>query len=244
MAEDGLMRLHPFVIGVLMSVLLAPAWAAQPEGAYLDGGKSTVGVILLHGRHGGRGSAESEVVNPLRIALHDRLGVHTLSLEYPQTAGSRSAQDEAANFPAAYQRIDEAIAFLTGEKGVTRIYLMGHSLGTRITIGYLATHPVPALRGYIGVGIYGSGRCVDGAFDPLATLCNLETLLRNNPALPILDVVAMDNPKDVAFADGRSKLVSPTYRQVRIAGADHNFVRKEGEMLDAVTGWLKQQTRL
>jgi uncharacterized protein len=239
--------LRGLVIGVLLSALAASAWAAQPDGAYLDGGKSTVGVILLHGRFGGGGSAESPVVNPLRIALHDRLGIHTLSLNYPETAHSRSARDEADNFPAAYERITAAIAFLTGEKGVTRIYLMGHSLGTRITISYLATHPVPALRGYIGVGIYGGGRCEGGGTpDPLATLCNLKMLLDKNPTLPILDVVAMQNQKDVGFADGRSKLVSATYKQLRIDGADHDFQLKEqeSEMVDAVTAWVKQQSGL
>lgn len=231
------------MVAALMSMLATSTWAQQPAGAYLDGGTSTVGVILVHGRYRGLGSAESEVVNPLRIALHERLGVHTLSLDYPQTAGSRNAQDEVTNFPAAHQRIAQAISFLTHERGVTQIYLVGHSLGTRITISYLATNSVPSLRGYIGIGIYGGG-CDGDTFDPLASLCNLKTIRRKDPNLPILDVVAMSNPKDVRFADERQKLVSPTYQQVRIRGADHNFRRKQDDMLDVVTAWVKAQSEL
>lgn len=228
-----------FVYGI--SMLASIAWAEQPDGAYLDGGSSKVGVILVHGRFGGHGNARSPVVNPLRIAIHERLGFHTLSLEYPQSRRSRSGTDEAGNFPAAYQRLDSAIAFLTKEKGVTQIYVMGHSLGTRITISYLADHPVPALRGYIGVGVYGGGRCGEGVASPLDSLCNLKTILRQKPDLPVIDVVAMGDETDVRFANGRSALVSPTYQQVRVEGADHLFRANEDEMVNAVVDWLKRQ---
>lgn len=237
------MRFLRLFIGALICALPASAWPLPPQGAYLDGGKSAIGVILVHGRYRGRGSAESEVVNPLRIALHDRLDVHTVSLEYPQTEGSRDAEDEAANFPAAFERIAAAAEFLTREQGVTRIYLMGHSLGARITIAYLATHTMPGLRGYIGIGIRGGG-CEGDAFDPLATFCNLKTVLRNDLALPILDMVAAADAKEVRFADLRQRLLSPTYRQIRIEGADHNFRRAESVMVDDVTAWVKQQAGL
>ena len=229
------------VFGCGISMLASIAWAEQPEGEYLDGGSSKVGVILVHGRFGGRGDAKSPVVNPLRIAIHKRLGYHTLSITYPQSGRSSSVADEVGNFPAAYQRLNSAIAFLTKEKGVTQIYVMGHSLGTRITTSYLANHSVPDLRGYIGVGIYGGGKCEEGEADPLNSLCNLKAILRNNPNLPVLDVVAMGDEKDVRFANGRTKLVSLTYRQVRIEDADHRFVRKEDEMVNIVVDWLKQQ---
>jgi pimeloyl-ACP methyl ester carboxylesterase len=236
-----LSRAASIVFGCALSILASTAWAEQPDGEYLDGGSSKVGVILVHGRFGGRGDAKSPVVNPLRIAIHKHLGFHTLSITYPQSGRSRSAADEAGNFPAAYQRLDSAIAFLTKEKGVTQIYVMGHSLGTRITISYLANKSVPDLRGYIGVGIYGGGKCEEGDANPLNTLCNLKTILRNNPNFPVIDVVAMSDEKDVHFANGRTILVSPAYRQVRIEDADHLFRRKEDDMVNTVVDWLKQQ---
>ena len=244
------MHVHRLAVAAFLALFSANAWvtgawADQPEGEYLDGGKSTVGVILVHGRFSGRGGPDSPVVGPLRKALHDRLGVHTLSIDYPQTRGSRSASDEEGNFPAAHERVAQAIQFLTQEKGVTQIYLMGHSLGTRITISYMAANKdIPSLRGYIGVGIYGAGQCQDADYDPLATFCNLKTVLARNPAFPVLDVVAMDTSDDVRYAERRSELVSATYQQVRIDGADHDFKHKESDMLDTVTDWLKKQTEL
>jgi pimeloyl-ACP methyl ester carboxylesterase len=223
------------------AMLAGAARADPPDGAYLDGGTSKVGVILLHGRFGGAGDAKSLVVNPLRIAIHERLGFHTLSLNYPQSGRSRRGADELGNFEAAWQRIDAAIAFLTREKGVTQVYLMGHSLGTRITISYLAGKSVPELRGYIGVGIYGGGQCEEGAISPLESRCNLKTILKGRPDLPVIDVVAMADEKDVHFADGRSPLVSATYRQVRLEGADHKFFRREDDMVGVVVDWLKLQ---
>ena len=229
-------------LAVALAAWAAPVRAGPPDGEYLDGGTSKVGVILVHGRFGGRGDARSPVVNPLRIALHKRLGVHTLSIEYPQSGRSRSAADEEANFPAAYERLDAAIRFLAAEKGATRIYVMGHSLGTRITTAYLARNAVPGLAGYIGVGVIGGTvGCQDREDDTLNTKCNLNAILQKVPALPILDVVADAEPNDVRFANRRTDLVSPTYKQVRVAGADHRFLSKEGEMLDIVTAWLKEQ---
>jgi len=52
----------------------------MPSNAYLDGGQSTVGVILCHGR----GEYPTwRVVNPLRKGIHKQLGYHTLSLQMP-----------------------------------------------------------------------------------------------------------------------------------------------------------------
>jgi pimeloyl-ACP methyl ester carboxylesterase len=116
---------------------------------------------------------------------------------------------------------------------------MGHSLGTQITISYLTENPVQGLRGYIGVGIYGGGDCQDGVANPLNSFCNMKTVLTNYPNLPVLDVVAMGDETDVSFADERNELVSPTYRQARVEGADHLFRRKENDMVNTVVDWLK-----
>jgi pimeloyl-ACP methyl ester carboxylesterase len=221
-------------------MLAGIAWAKQPDGAYLDGGSSKVGVILVHGRFAS-GNARSPVVNPLRIAIHQRLGFHTLSLDYPAPRTTKAAPEGVVNFPAAYQRLNSAITFLAKEKGVTQIYVMGHSLGTQITISYLARNPVRGLRGYIGVGIYGGGECQQGVANPLNSFCSMKTILRNNPDLTVIDVVAMDDATEVSFADERNELISPTYRQARIDGADHLFLRKESDMVNTVVAWLKQQ---
>lgn len=215
------------------------AGAKQPDGAYLDGGNSKVGVILVHGRFAT--GARSPVVNPLRIAIHERLGFHTLSLNYPAPRSTKSTPEGIVNFPAAYQRFNSAVRFLTKEKGVTQIYVMGHSLGTQITISYLAKNAVQGFRGYIGVAVYGGGECQIGVANPLNSFCNLKTILSKTPGLPVIDVVAMGDQTDVSFASERKELVSPTYRQVLIEGADHSFHIKEDDMVNVVVDWLKLQ---
>lgn len=233
--------LNRSVVALLACLLAGRAFAEQPDGKYLDGGTSKVGVILVHGRFGGQGDATSPVVNPLRIAINNQLGFHTLSINYPQRRGSRSAEDEVGEFPAAYSRLDAAMAFLARERGVEQIFVMGHSLGTRITTSYLARGMAPELRGYIGVGIYGDGACERE--NPLNSRCNLKAILEKNPALPVIDVVAMGDAVDVRFAKGRAPLASATYRQVPVDRADHQFLKKEGELVSVVIDWLKQQTR-
>ena len=59
--------------------------------------------------------------------------------------------------------------------------------------------------------------------------------------MPVIDVVAMDDETDVSFANERKELVSPTYRQVHIEGADHSFRRKEDDLVTIVVDWLKLQ---
>ena len=43
------------------------------------------------------------------------------------------------------------------KKKVERIYLMGHSMGSRMTTSYLATNPTAPIAGFIGVGIRNGG---------------------------------------------------------------------------------------
>ncbi len=235
-----LKRAALIVLGCAMSVLAGAASAKPPDGAYLDGRSSKVGVILVHGRLA-RGNARSPVVDPLRIAIHRQLGFHTLSLNYPEPRVSKSAPEGAVNFAAVYQRFNAAIAFLAKEKGVTQIYIMGHSLGTQLTTAYLAGNAMQGLRGYIGVAIYGGGECAKELANPFNSYCNLKTMLGKKPDLPVIDVIAMDDETDVGFADERAELVSPSYRQVRIEGADHLFRKQEKELVKAVIEWLKQQ---
>lgn len=58
-------------------------------------------------------------------------------------------------FPDAYKTIQAGIDYLTKEKGVKRIYLMGYSMGARMTSAFLADQPHPTVVGFIGVGVLG-----------------------------------------------------------------------------------------
>jgi dienelactone hydrolase len=213
-----------FVFGLLVS---GQVYAGKPSGsAYLDGGDSTFGMILCHGR----GHHPTwDVVDPLRKGVHEQLGYHTLSLQMP--AEKKNWKKYAADFPEAYDTIQQGIDYLRNEKGVTTIYLMGHSMGSRMATAFLANHPEAKIDGFIGVGIR------NGGDDPLNSNMNLRSV-----SIPVVDIYGDGGDgKDAKHAEYRSDMVSDRYEQIFIPGADHRFNGDEDEMVSAVVNWLKSQ---
>ena len=216
-------RLASVVLAIIYGVSLS-AVAGPPIGsAYLDGGASRVGVILCHGR----GKHPTwKVVDPLRRGIHERLGYHSLSLQMP--ADKKKFEAYAEDFPRAYREIEAGIAFLRDERKVERIYLMGHSMGSRMATAFLANHPNAPIAGFLGVGVRNSGA------GPLDSNANLR-----RTKIPVVDVYGDGGDgKDVRDARERSDLVWQRYTQVLIPGADHQFDGHEQEMVQAVTEWL------
>lgn len=203
----------------------------MPEGKYLEGKDSRIGVILAHGQGL---DPDSHVVGPLRKAINKELGLHTLSLQMPVVAGKRGPemlQFYESTLPDAYRRIQAAIDFMKTEKGVERIYLMGYSMGGRMTSAFLAGHPDSGVAGYIGVGLLAGGE------EPMNTNLNLRKV-----TIPVLDVYAEDD-RDAQSAEGRKPFVSERFRQVPIPGAKHDYSGHENQVNAAVIAWLKEQIR-
>lgn len=198
-----------------------------PENAYLDGGKSEYAVILCHGRNQ---HPTWLVVDPLRKGIHDKLGYHTVSIQMPKDDINWRKYDEF--FPDAYDRIKATTSALKA-KGIKHVYLMGHSMGSRMASAYLANHENHGIKGFIGVGIRNRGG------DPLDSAENLESV-----SIPVVDVYGDGgNAKDADHAEERSHLVSESYKQVFIPDADHKFNDHEDEMVKAVVDWLKTQEK-
>ena len=200
--------------------------ADKPAGsAYLDGNENKTALILAHGK--GKHPTWL-VVDPLRKAVHQQLGFHTLSLQMP--TGHDFWEDYADDFPKAYTTINEAIQFLKNEKGVTKIFLMGHSMGSRMASAYVSQHPENSLSGLIIAGCRNNGR------RPLSCDDNVKDI-----KLPVLDIWGGDNNKDHYAAADRRHLISEKYQQVDIPNADHRFEGDETAFTDAVIKWLKKQ---
>lgn len=198
----------------------------MPSSAYLDGKDSTVGVVLCHGR----GQYPTWlVVDPLRKGINEQLGYHTLSIQMP--TGDVNWRGYERFFPDAHKRIAAAVRFLKEKKKVQTVYLMGHSMGSRMATSYLADNPNSGIAGFMGVGVRNGG----GA--PLDSDANLRSV-----SIPVLDVYGdSGDGKDYDHADTRSDMVSKRYKQVLISDADHRFTQHEKEMVDAVISWLKEQ---
>jgi len=201
----------------------------MPKGEYLDGKDSKVAVVLAHGQGL---DADAIVVGPLRRAIHSELGFHTLSLSMPTLPGAKTLElfnEYESTFPDAYARIQAAIDFLRKEKGVERIYLMGHSMGGRMTSAFLANHPDAPVVGFIGVGLLAGGK------EPLNTNLNLRKI-----KVPVIDVFA-ENDRDAKSAEFRKPMVSDRFVQIPIPGAKHDYRGYEKVVASAVNDWLKKQ---
>ena len=214
-------------IGVFCLFLSINLFADQPSGsAYLGGTDSKYALILCHGR--GK-HPKWKVVDPLRKGVHDNLGWHTLSLQMP--AESKDWKKYADDFSQAYEMIQAGISYLRNEKGVETIFLMGHSMGSRMASAFVADNPDQSIKGLIVAGIRNSGGY------PLDGKQNLE-----NVEIPVLDIWGDGgNGKDSNHASDREDLVSEQYKQVAISGANHKFDGYEDEFVSAVVDWLKDQ---
>jgi len=202
------------------------SFAEAPVGSvYLDGSKSDFALILAHGK--GK-HPQWKVVEPLRHGVHEQLGFHTLSLQMP--VSDKYWSDYLYDFPKAYETLKQAIHFLKAEKGVSNIYLMGHSMGSRMASGFISKHASKPVKGLIIAG------CRNNGDAELSCIDNLERV-----TIPVLDIWGDDNGKDVDSAYEREKYISNRYTQVAIEHANHKFDDKEEEFVSAVVAWLKLQ---
>jgi len=220
------MRHKSLFLGALLLMCNTPLIAAIPPGsAYLDGKGNSHALILCHGR--GK-NPTWKVVNPLRNGVHANLGWHTLSLQMP--AEDKNWKKYADDFPFAFEVIKQGIEFLQKQKGVTRIYLMGHSMGSRMASAFVAEQPHSPINGLIVAAIRNNGDY------PLDGKQNLERV-----SIPVLDIWGGGDSKDYDAAKERKRLISASYTQVEIPGANHKFDGYDDEFVAAVVSWLKMQ---
>jgi len=213
-----------FFTMVFLLIILLPLQGMAESWLCEDGGKSEFGAILCHGKGG---DPESYVVDPLRLELNEQLGFHTISLQMP--GGKKALAEYKDDFPAAYKEIDRAVTFLQ-KKGVTRITLIAHSLGSRMATSYLVKNPQGDIQAFVGIGMLNNG----GA--PFNCLANLQ-----QTRLPVLDIWGeLGKARDNTYGFERKILLSPRYTQIAIAGGDHALSEHEDELVEAVVGWLKE----
>jgi pimeloyl-ACP methyl ester carboxylesterase len=117
-------------VGIVIAVLVASLAGSGAADAY---GKRPAPrpVIFVHG---GSGSGAQFDTQALRLMSNgypaDRIAVH----EYDSTFGTNTMEEVWAG-------LDELIAELLRESGADRVDLLGHSLGTTVSQGYLTSSP-------------------------------------------------------------------------------------------------------
>jgi pimeloyl-ACP methyl ester carboxylesterase len=199
----------------------------MPLGEFLEAKGAAAGVILAHGR--GRGP-DMDLLGPLRRAITKDAGLYSLSLQMPVLPPTTDYLAYAATYPDAYKTLQSAIDFLTREKNVKRVYVMGYSMGARMTTAFLARHDTPAVVGYIGVGV------LEGGGELLDANLNIRNL-----KVPIIDICADSSPLDLSSAQNRKDLIGDKYKQLPMRGANHSFLSYENTICEAVVTWLKEQ---
>jgi len=145
------------VLGALMAIAPAPATAAGVGEAHRRPAPRPV--IFVHGGAGSGAQFESQA---LRLTSNgypaDRIAVH----EYDSTFGLNTMADVWAG-------LDTLIADLLAETGADRVDLLGHSLGTAVSHGYLNSSPERAARVAHYVNIDGQSSATEpGGVETLA----------------------------------------------------------------------------
>lgn len=186
--------------------------------------------IILHGR--GAHPDWMEVVQPLRSELPG-YGWKTLSLQMPVASVEAAGWVYRDLIPESFPRITAAVAFLK-QKGVKNIVLIGHSLGARMAVEYLASDQASReVRALVAVGLG-----ADKGKSDSGTLGALQKL-----KLPALDLYGSRDLESVLATAGERaaaarKSGNGGYRQVKIDGADHFFRGLDETLVARVRGWL------
>src|SRR5512135_2281066 len=150
------------------------------------------------------------MIGTLRTDLADR-GFATLSIQMPVLAADAQGEAYPPTFPEAAERIAEAVGFLKA-KGYTKLAIVSHSMGSRMSRVYMAGHPDPAVEAWASLGL---------SFDDYAGLKQ-----------PILDLYGDNDLPPVLAKAGqrRQTLAARDSRQVMIARSDHFYTGHESEM--------------
>ena len=187
------------------------------------------GLILLHGRgvHPAWG-----FIDNLRVDFADA-GWHTLSLQLPILENDTKFAEYAKTMPEALTRIDAGIRYFQ-DKGVRRIYLVGHSSGAMTAAAYAAERPASPIAGIVAIGL-----TTEPAGGPL--MHPAQTLMRVKK--PVLDIYGADDLPIVlqtvtARQAAARKAGNRRYTQERIPGADHFFTGSYDPLRTRITAWL------
>jgi pimeloyl-ACP methyl ester carboxylesterase len=208
------------------------------------------GVILLHdlGAH----LDIAAVIHPLRTRLPEK-GWATLSIQLPEV-GDKGV--DKAWLTQSQQTIAAAIDEMS-RRNISNLALVGHGLGALAATDYLAAGDNLLIKGLVIIGMDGTPQS-DPALDGAALLGKVrQPILDISGTLDLAPVLASASRRAQAaqrkdgadrsahtlyrdVAKGYTARTSDTitYRQLRIAAADHDFNGQERLLVRRVLGWL------
>lgn len=205
----------PVYLGGRSSRRFLAIWAPNP--------KAIAGVIVVHGL----GLHPDWGLNgTLRSRLAEQ-GYSTLSVQMPVLAADAKGDRYPPLFPEAAERLTVAIAFLR-KQGVKKIAIVSHSMGSRMTNYFLNQAPAAAIDAWVAIGL-------SGEFTEPATF-----------KVPVLDLYGgEDFPAVMNSAEKRAAAIRNIRGsgQLQVAGADHFFAGKEGDLVGQVRLFLDRHLK-
>jgi dienelactone hydrolase len=162
------------------------------------------------------------LIGALRSSLPDQ-GYATLSVQMPVLAADAKAEEYAALFADAAERLAVAVAYLKS-KGHSKIALASHSMGARMSNYFLTAGPAPGIATWIAIGIS------SGEFAEAGKL-----------GLPVLDIYGeRDFSQVLQRADARAAVLTKLKgsAQIEVPGADHYFNGSEAELARNIRRFL------
>jgi alpha/beta superfamily hydrolase len=188
-------------------------------GLYAEAKPAKGAVLLVHGvgRHPDYG-----VIGTLRVALSE-MGFSTLSIQMPvQKSEGRLDDYYPTVFPEAVERIRAGARWLAA-KGYARPVLLSHSMGSWMSNVYYEETADAQFSAWVCMGL-------TGGFGGM-----------RNVTVPVLDAFGENDLAPVLRADWRRRLTLNSIegsKQVKVAGADHNFTGREKELAAAIRDFI------
>ncbi|MDE2259654.1 MAG: DUF3530 family protein [Betaproteobacteria bacterium] len=211
---------------VLPSVVVGePIYLEQPNGhkfltLYTPAKNARAALVIVHGMGV---NPDWNLIGVLRSELPDH-GYTTLSIQMPILASGVKGKAYTGTFPEAVQRLSIAVDFLKA-KGYTKIGLVSHSIGSRMSAAYMAGKPDAAVKAWVSIGMS------DGA--------GYSTI-----NVPILDLYGEnDLPEILKTARARKATLrgKAGSTQRMVPHSDHFFNNMDAPLVDAVTKYLDQR---
>lgn len=189
------------------------------------------GVILLH--DAGEHADWQQVITPLRHHLAAQ-GWDTLSVQLPLADNPLQPALPAGLPEEALPRIQAAVDQLKS-RGIDNLVLIGHGLGARMALHYLAGNPSASVHALVAIGLEAAERD-----DPVMAAIG-------KPGVPMLDLYgSLDLPAVVGSATARRSAAlhgeRKDYRQDRVTGADHQFTGLQETLQQHVEAWMRRVT--